>query len=91
MRRLIALLVLAACAPVAPAPPVPAPLPPTDSCNAAVIAPYIGQSITALETVELLQAVRVIRPGEAITMDFLASRLNIVLNAEDVIIRLYCG
>ena len=87
MKRLVPILALAACAPVEPT--VPPPI--EDTCNAAAIAPYIGQPVTALEQVELLQAVRVVRPGDIVTMDFLATRLNIGLDENETITQLYCG
>lgn len=96
MTRLLPLVPLAlagwsvACTPVAPSMPA---LPPAeaDTCNAARFGDLIGAPVTALETRLYLGPVRVIRPGDAVTMDFSASRLNIALDASDRIVRLSCG
>ncbi|MEL6683527.1 MAG: I78 family peptidase inhibitor [Pseudomonadota bacterium] len=87
MKRLTYLLLLAACAPVAP------PLPPTleDTCGAGDYAGLIGQDATQLEKVLVLGPVRVIRPGDAVTMDFIPERINFGINADDTIIEVSCG
>jgi hypothetical protein len=37
------------------------------------------------------RSVRVIRPGQAVTMDFSPFRLNIELDASDRVLRMRCG
>ena len=88
----IALLTLAACEP-GPAPPSGPPLPPpdADSCGAATHADLVGQDVTALERVLILGQVRVIRPGDTITLDFRPERINFEIDAEDRIARIFCG
>ncbi|MEO1704828.1 MAG: I78 family peptidase inhibitor [Pseudomonadota bacterium] len=39
----------------------------------------------------MLGPVRVIRPGTAVTMDFIATRLNIFLDDTDTVTRVSCG
>lgn len=64
---------------------------PTGECPIESIQPFVGQHVSALETVMLLGQVRVIRPGQMVTMDYLPTRLNIDLDNRDVISRLRCG
>jgi hypothetical protein len=92
------LLALAACAPQGPGTPGAAPPagpalpdPGADSCGAAARAALIGQPATALERVYILGPVRVIRPGDAVTMDFVERRINFDLDAADRIVRIFCG
>lgn len=102
MRRFalaLALLGLAACA--APQPPAPSgpavpdgpalPRPEADTCRAADRAGLIGQPVTALERVYLLGPVRILRPGDAMTRDYLAGRINFALDPADRILRIFCG
>jgi len=102
---LLAVLALAACA--APsggsAPPVPAPgadpgmpapvlpSPDDDTCGASELATYVGQGASILDTARFANPVRVIRPGEAVTMDFNPQRLNFELDALGEIVRIRCG
>lgn len=91
---LAALATLTACAaPMPPAPPpgpaVPAPA--EDTCGASSRAALIGQPATALELVYILGQVRIIRPGDAVTMDFSESRINFDLDSTDRIVRIFCG
>ncbi|MCH2076380.1 MAG: I78 family peptidase inhibitor [Rhodobacteraceae bacterium] len=91
------LLGLAACAP----PPVSAPQgqrlivtqPPADevACRADEFQGLMGLSSDDLLEIEILGPVRVIRPNQAVTLEFIANRLNIELSSEDIVIRVYCG
>jgi uncharacterized lipoprotein YajG len=47
-----------------------------DTCNANQYTSLIGQDATALERVMILGQVRVIRPGQAVTLDFRPERIN---------------
>lgn len=89
-------LVLAACATM---PPVDTggPYPPTAmQCDAERAHWAIGRAATA-EVVEEVRAatqsrdVRVIHPGEAVTMDYRADRVNIHVNERNAITRITCG
>lgn len=83
MRRLILpLLLLSACLPAPSLPPEPA------DCGAAALRSLVGQPVTALAG---RQNLRVIRPGQAVTMDYSASRLNAEVDGQDRITRLRCG
>ena len=96
------LTLLGACQ-VTPAPqpvplptPVPQPQPPIGTCDASRVQSAIGQqaSPAVLEQVTLgsgAQSARVVRPGEAVTMDFNASRLTVSVDAGNRITQLACG
>ena len=61
-----------------------------DACGADDSQGYVGQPLSALDA-ELVADARVIRPGDAVTMDYRPSRLNVYLDANDVITRIVCG
>ena len=95
---LLVLMTLAACArpdlPEQPATPRPGITPVVDvsgACNAVNYADLAGQPVEELEKVLILGPVRVIRPGTAVTMDFIAERINFGVNADGVIERISCG
>jgi len=56
---------------------------------------WTGKPYAAAETEisenEDVETIRVIRPDEAVTQDFRTDRLNVELDAEDNITRIYCG
>ena len=85
---LIAAVLLAACV---PDPQVPVPMPPAGTCGAAELQGLVGKLATVLEKMKLGRNVRIIRPGQAVTMDYSESRLNIEIDAAEVIVRLSCG
>lgn len=70
-------------------PPVPAPA--DDTCGAAPHAALVGQPETALLRQLIMGQVRVIRPGDAVTMDFRPERLNFDIGEDGRIRRIYCG
>ncbi|MET0311793.1 MAG: I78 family peptidase inhibitor [Burkholderiaceae bacterium] len=77
--------------------PAPAPAPvPAGECNAAPGQYAVGQmAATALEE-ELRvrtgsQTVRVLRPGQMVTMEFNGRRLNLDVDATGRILRVRCG
>ena len=84
--------VLAACAPGGVIrPPAAVPAPGQDGCGAARLADLVGGPATALEERLLLAPVRVIRPGQPVTMDYFPGRLNIGIDENERITRLFCG
>ena len=87
MKRILILTLLAGCA------AQEQPLPPQreDTCGAARFADLIGQNATALEKTLLLGPVRVIRPGDAVTMDFRPTRINFKISENDTIRTIDCG
>lgn len=88
---------LAGCA--APLPPSggPAPAPPTvGGCQAEPAQSVVGQVATASVVEEARQragarSARVIRPGQVVTMEFDATRLNLDVDAQSRVVRVRCG
>lgn len=93
MKRLLICLPLMACAASGPqgsgAPRVPDAN--ADTCNAGKYAYLVGADRDVLEKTLILQPVRIVTPGQAVTMDFLATRLNIALDEKETVVRLSCG
>ena len=92
--RVLALALLAGCAEmpavnVPTGPPVPPPE--QDSCGAGPYAYLVGQPATALERVLIMRQVRIIRPGQPVTMDFRPERINFGIGSDETIIRITCG
>lgn len=95
-----ALLFLAACATEASSPPASAP-PEADgglsgACNADAAQSGVGQAYTDALGADLqakagAKVLRVIRPGQAVTMDFRMDRLNVELDAAGKVKRVSCG
>jgi hypothetical protein len=73
--------------PSGPLPPEPAP----DACGAADLQGLVGQPAAVLAAMTFPAPTRVIRPGMAVTMDYRADRLNIEVNAAELIARVTCG
>ena len=78
-------LFLAACQ-------MPADTPPAEgSCGADALQHLIGAPVTAAQQIDAPEGTRVIGPGQAVTMDYRAERLNVEHDANDLITRIYCG
>lgn len=77
--------------------PAPAPAPvPAGECNAAPAQFAVGQAVSAqLENEARIrsgsQTVRVLRPGQMVTMEFNGKRLNLDVDASGRILRVRCG
>ncbi len=85
---LLAALGLSACAAAVVVPINPGT---GDACGASALQAFVGQPPSALDAVRLIQPVRIIRPGDAVTMDFREDRINFELDGQDRIARVYCG
>lgn len=89
---LLIALPLAACATMPP----PGPPPLAESCNAEAASWAMGHAVSD-DIVERIRvetgsrSVRVIRPGQAVTMDYRGDRVNIKLNERDAIVGISCG
>lgn len=87
MKQLItiaALVVLSGC--VADGPDL------TDElCGAGQLSHLIGQSADALNGLDLSENRRVLRPGMAYTEDYQPDRLNISIDENEVIERIWCS
>ena len=96
MRPLILLLtaatLLQACEMTGMTPPVPVP-PAVDlrSCRAVGLDGLIGQPVSLIPPDGAWSTLRVIRPGQAITMDYSATRLNVRVDPQGNILSMYCG
>lgn len=64
---------------------------PTDSCGALRLQGLVGQPAEVLESIRFTQPVRVVGPGQPVTMDFNPQRLNVETTDADRIKRLACG
>ena len=100
MKRLLALacaLLAASCAQPPAAPPGAPPPPPAGSaCNAAPAQFALGRVQTAPLVEEVRQRsgaymARVLRPNQAVTMEFNAQRVNVVVDAENKVTAVRCG
>ena len=86
------LLALAACQPVVVLPTEPdGGIGTTDTCGASDLQFFVGQPASALDAVRLSQPVRIIRPGEMVTMDFVPERVNFRVGADGRIFEITCG
>jgi hypothetical protein len=66
-------------------------------CNAAAAQSFVGKEATEATVADAQRAagakgdVRVIKPGQAVTMDYRADRLNVEVDARNAIARITCG
>ena len=87
---------LAACTTTA-APPMSDPQPPAQaSCNHEPAQSLVGQPATPANVERARQLAgariaRVLKPGQMVTMEFIEGRLNIDVDASNVITHLRCG
>lgn len=80
---------LTACQPEPPVGPVP--FDPSPRCGADRLQSLIGQSVDSLSGMRFDQPVRVIHPGMAVTMDYRPDRLNIEVDGDGIITRVWCA
>ncbi len=90
------ILLSAGCVPPPHGDPVP-PLPPENAeCNAAAAQNLVGRQESPELTAEAqrlsgARAVRVLRPGQMITMEYRADRLNIRIDTRQKVLAVTCG
>jgi hypothetical protein len=77
-------VLLAACQTVAPEPEV-------DACNASGWMWLVGEPVDVVAASTFPAPMRVIGPGDAVTMDYLPNRLNVTYNEAGVVTDVYCG
>jgi Peptidase inhibitor I78 family len=90
MKHLLALALvpaLAACG----LDPAPDPAPPAEDCGLAGALPLIGQPESVLAAMTFPIGTRIFRTGDALTMDYSPTRLNIEIGANGVIATVTCG
>ena len=72
--------------------PLPAVRPPDlMACGAVNLQHLVGQKVDVLEALNLPGPRRIIRPGQAVTLDFNAARLDVDIDENGVITRIWCG
>ncbi len=82
---------LSACAVVVPVdPPQPPAAAGGDACGASGLRGLIGQPRAVLTQMKFGGPVRIVGPGDAVTMDYNAERLNIEIGADGRIARIGC-
>ncbi|NSX56035.1 I78 family peptidase inhibitor [Parasulfitobacter algicola] len=87
MKRLLLILPLVACTPIAE-PDASADL---KSCKGDEFAYLVGQTTDELEKTLILQPVRMIRPGSIVSQEYMPQRMNIHVNNAGKVQRLSCG
>lgn len=60
-----------------------------DACHPPTM--FIGQSIHVLDNKRINKPVRIVRPGDAMTMDHNPQRLNFILDQNEIIRNIMCG
>ena len=88
---MIAVVLLAACAPDKDAPPAMVDAAAADACGASGMSELSGQQISTVDLDAFDGPVRVVQPDSAVTMDFRADRLNFTTDDSGIIIRIWCG
>ncbi|MEO8531121.1 MAG: I78 family peptidase inhibitor [Deltaproteobacteria bacterium] len=89
MKRLLIMLTLAGCTQVEAQ--VETGDATEESCGLAAVEALVGQSFAAVTVPASKSPVRVIKPGQMVTMDFNPSRLNINVDDAGKITRVWCG
>lgn len=94
---ILAAVLIAACTTTASPPMSDTNHPPQTACDAEAAKPQALGKVATPEVTERARRdagarlLRVIRPGQMVTMDYLEDRLNIDLDEADVIVNLRCG
>ncbi|WP_421701464.1 I78 family peptidase inhibitor [Aliiroseovarius sp.] len=89
MRHLLLPLSLALAACQSPA-AGPAPLDFTPTCGADRLQGLVGQDAGIISEIEINAPLRVIHPGMAVTEDYNPARLNIAVDENGIITRVWC-
>jgi len=89
--------VAAGCSGPAPAAaPQPSAEPRQDACNAEPAQRFIGQALSPVLVEEArkiagAKSARVLRPGQAVTMEFNPARLNVEVDRREAVTAIRCG
>lgn len=88
----LALAVLAACEPVVIVDPAPGPRPPRDACGAERLQRFVGRPLRDLRPrLDPRVPTRILHPGDVVTRDYSAYRLNVQVNRNNRVVRVHCG
>ncbi|MCW3849178.1 I78 family peptidase inhibitor [Sphingomonas sp. LB-2] len=87
---------LMGCAREADGEPYPIPPGPPTACGSHLLGSYVGKKRTDAIAAQVARisgakAIRWIKPGMAVTMDYREDRLNVRLDDKDVILSVSCG
>lgn len=63
---------------------------PSDTCGLSQWEPMVGKDISTMR-IGVGKRIRIISPGDQVTMDFVPERLNIYVNDENIITEIKCG
>ena len=63
----------------------------SEGCGAERLQEWVGQPEAALDMPNLPENTRLIRPGDLVTQDFQPGRLNVLVDADGNVQRVYCG
>lgn len=63
----------------------------SDTCGAAPLQGYLGQPVANLPKALMGPSLRVIRPGQGVTMDYSPTRTNVQVDRSGRIIAIACG
>ena len=88
LTALAAALTLGACVEGGAIPPV---APAEDTCGAAGFQDLVGQDVLPVLATTFTTPIRIIRPDEAVTMDFMAERLNFRVDRNEIVQSVTCG
>ena len=62
-----------------------------DTCGIAAVKPYLGKAAADIPATALPERFRILKPGDQVTMDYVPARLNVLTNADGIVIGLKCG
>ena len=62
-----------------------------DTCGMAALESYVGQQASEIPEAEMPENTRVVGPDDQVTMDYVPTRLNVLTDAEGVVLSLKCG
>ena len=89
---ILAAMALQACEVIIPTPlPPPTPQASLASCYAVGLEGLVGSPVRLLPTDGAWSSLRIIKPGQMVTMDYNPTRLNVPVNAAGTILSLSCG
>lgn len=77
--------------PAQPAEPAPVGRADLASCGGDKVSLLIGQPASVLPATGGWSALRLLRPGQMMTMDYSATRLNVMLDASGIMVDMTCG
>lgn len=62
-----------------------------DNCGSTGLQPLVGQPLSALTAMPLQHEVRVLQPGQVMSLEYNASRVSVTVDGAGIITRVTCG